>query len=117
MIKEKISKGSILPMILSFIGLCIMLSFNELNFSNVHLVGLLLGSASAVFLGLEILLKKKLTAFYRSDIIVLTYFIVAVVLLTPFVSFSRILSLDTPGLISLLALSLVITAFGVPFLA
>ncbi len=60
-IKEKIRKISIIAMIISFLGLLIILSPNEITFSNAHFLGLLLGTLSALFFALESLLKKFLS--------------------------------------------------------
>lgn len=111
-IKERITKVSVMAIILSFVGLAIMLSPNELALSNEHLVGLLLGTASAVFFALESLLKKMLTEYYKADIIVIWYLFISLIILIPFVSYGDIITLDMFGVIALLAQGIIIVGGG-----
>jgi len=116
LIKEKVTKTSALALVLSFIGLVIMISPNEFAFSNVHFLGLVLGTASAVFFALEILSKKVLTRFYKADIINIRYLLIAVVLLIPFVSFDELLAIELAGLASLLIWGVFVIAPGITLL-
>jgi len=113
LLKEKITKISILALVLSFTGLGIMLYQNEFVFSNVHFLGLVLGISSAIFFSLEILSKKILTRFYKADIINIRYLLISVLLLTPFVSYDKILTIDMTGLSLLLVWSTFIIAVGI----
>jgi len=115
LIKEKITKISVLAMSLSLTGLGIMLSSNELTFDNTHFLGLVLGTLSAVFFALELLSMKTLTRFYEADIIVICRLLSAVILLAPFVSFGEILAIDGISLLSLLALGIIALTFA-PYL-
>ena len=90
-----------------------MLFPNELTLSNANFLGLIFGTLSAVFFALEILLKKKLRKFYKADIIVVPYLLISVILLTPFISFGNILTINTSGLFILLASGVVASALGI----
>jgi len=113
LLKEKITKISILALVLSFTGLGFMLYQNEFVFSNVHFLGLILGISSAIFFSLEISSKKILTRFYKADIINIRYLLISALLLTPFVSYDKILTIDMTGLSLLLVWSTFIIAVGI----
>lgn len=114
LLRERVTRTSILALILSLLGLGLMFAGNEFAFTNAHFLGLVLGALSAVFFALEIVLKRMLAKrFGDADIIVACYLLVSVVLLTPFASFGSILSLDAFGIASLLGLGVVVVGFGV----
>ena len=113
LIKERVTKISILALILAFSGLAIMLSPNEFILTDSHFLGLVLGTSSAIFFSLEILSKKILTKFYGIDVINIRYLLISVILLIPFVSFNEILLLDSFDIISLFVWSIIIIALGI----
>jgi drug/metabolite transporter (DMT)-like permease len=113
LVKEKLTKISTIALLLSVIGLTIILLPNELTLKNVHFLGLILGTLSAIFFSLEILLKKILAKSYDADIIVILYLFISIFLLIPFISINKILSVGNNSLIILLASGVIASALGI----
>ncbi|MBN2142524.1 EamA family transporter [Candidatus Woesearchaeota archaeon] len=111
-LKEGITRKDLLALALSFSGLAILIASNEMSLSNIHIVGLLAGTASAVFFAGEILSKKFLTKHHASGFVVFRYLLIPVVVLAPFTSFGGMKELSLLGMASLLIIGIVVIAFG-----
>ena len=112
-LKEKIEKISVVAIFISLVGLFILLSSNELNLSNAHFLGILLGTLSAIFFAIEIAFKKHLSTFLKPDIITVWYVLLSVLFLLPFVSFSSIGGLDGGALLILFVSGIFIVTIGI----
>lgn len=112
-IREKITRSSFAALLLSLCGLTLILSRNELSFSNRDFLGLMLGTGSALFFALEILFKKILIGHFRADFIVPAYLAISVGILAPFVSLEGLLSLDPADACLLLLSGIVGSALGI----
>ncbi|MBN1792975.1 EamA family transporter [Candidatus Woesearchaeota archaeon] len=113
LLREKVTKSTILALVMSLSGLAIMMLPNELTFSNAHFLGIMLGTGSAVFLGLEVVFKKMLSKRMPSDIVVLQYLTVPVILLLPFVSYKNLFSLDPAGIFGIIFIGTALIAGGI----
>jgi len=113
LIKEKTSKRSVSALVLSLGGLAVILWPNEMSFTNQPLLGLTLGTLSAVFFALEIILKKTLVRHHRADAVVAVYLMISVLLLAPAISFNRIPSVDSLSLLLLLSSGIVVSGLGI----
>ena len=113
LVNERLSRKPVIALILSATGLLIMLSPNEPSLANVHFLGLIFGTLSAIFFSMEILLKKRLTRSHPVDEIVIKYLIISVIILLPFISFEQIMSVDSIGLSILLISGIIGSAIGI----
>jgi len=113
LIKEKIARRSVSALVSSLGGLAVILWPNEITFTNQHFLGLALGTLSAVFFALEIILKKTLVRRHRADAVVAVYLMISVLLLAPAVSFGEIPSLDSLSLVLLVSSGLVVSGLGI----
>ncbi|MDP2647977.1 MAG: DMT family transporter [Candidatus Yanofskybacteria bacterium] len=111
--KEHIEKRSIVALLISLAGLALILSPQELTFDNTHFIGLLLGTASAVFFASEIVAKKKLSLHYKADIITIWFFMVTILLLLPFVSVASLWQMNTADWSMLILYGVIIIATGI----
>jgi len=112
-IKEKVKRISVIAAIVSFIGLIIILLPNELVLSNVHFLGMLLGTGSALFFAFQVLGARKLTESHSGDIIVVWKLLVTFILLLPFVSLVNFIGLS---IVSLTALIIFGIFMGISFI-
>jgi drug/metabolite transporter (DMT)-like permease len=113
LIKEKATRRSVSALVLSLGGLVVILWPNEISFTNQHFLGLTLGTLSAVFFALEIILKKMLVRRHRADAVVAVYLMISVLLLAPAISFGEIASVDWPSLGMLVVSGLVVSGLGI----
>jgi RarD protein len=112
-LREKPTAVSILAVAVSLTGLFFILSPSPIRLSERHFAGTLLGTASAVFFSLEIMLKKTLTRNYDVEVIVILYLALSVLLLLPFISVPAILSLRAVDAALLLISGIVCSAAGI----
>lgn len=111
--KEKIEKISIVALVISLTGLILMLTPQELSLGNMHFVGLLLGTASAVLFASEIIAKKKLSLSYKADVITIWFFVLTIILLLPFTSISSIGQMNIINWVMLVLYGTIVIALGV----
>lgn len=98
---------------LSLLGLLVILWPNQMSFANQHFLGLALGTLSAVFFALEIVSKKMLVRHHRPDVVVAAFLVISVLLLTPAISLSAILSIDSRDFALLMGSGLVVSGVGI----
>lgn len=113
LVKEKVTKKAIISLVTALAGLGFILLPNEFSFTNSNFIGILLGAGSAVFFAFEVLLKKISIKKQKADIIVIFYLFISVLLLSSFVSYNSIASLDQAGLMIMIFSGLVANAVGV----
>jgi drug/metabolite transporter (DMT)-like permease len=111
--REKVTRSTLVALVMSLVGLLLILSQNEFSFSNRDFLGLTLGTGSALFFALEILYKKLLVEKYRPDFVVLVYVSISVVILLPFISISGLSSLGAKSALLLLLSGSIASALGI----
>lgn len=105
------------PRVLAAIGLAcagtaVMMAGSGLSLGDRHFVGVLAGTASAVFFALEIVEKKRLAPIEPADRIAVRYLLFGATLLAPFVDYAAFAALTvTEGALLLLS-GIVVTAAG-----
>jgi drug/metabolite transporter (DMT)-like permease len=81
-LRERVERISVIAVAVAFSGMLLMLLPNELSFSNLHFMGIILGAASAVFYGLEMVARRAASLRVRADVIVCWQFIFSVIILS-----------------------------------
>jgi drug/metabolite transporter (DMT)-like permease len=110
---EKATRRSGSALVLSLGGLAVILWPNEIRFTDQHFLGLALGTLSALFFALEIVLKKVLIRQHSADAVVAVYLMISVLLLAPAVSLREIPSVDSRSLVLLAVSGLVVSGIGI----
>jgi drug/metabolite transporter (DMT)-like permease len=90
---EHVRPRAAVAMGLAGTGVVVMLAGSGLSFDDTQFIGLLAGSASALFFALEIVEKKVLAPSDAADVVAARYLILAVVLLAAFVDYRALASL------------------------
>ena len=109
---ERIGRRSLASLAIAFLGLAIMVAPHKLTLADQHVVGILLGTSSALFFALEILLKKRLRSSLDAEVIVVLYVLGSAIVLTPFASPERLADVGARGLASLFVSGVVVSAVG-----
>jgi drug/metabolite transporter (DMT)-like permease len=87
---EAVRGRSLLALALACAGVLVMMAGERLSLDDTHMVGLLFGTASAVFFALEIVLKKVLAPSAPADVIAARYMALSVMFLVPFTDYSAL---------------------------
>ncbi len=112
-LREKPTMLSVLAVTVSFTGLIVIFSPSVAIPGDRHFTGLLLGTGSALFFAIEIMLKKILTRDFDVEIIVMLYLLISVLCLLPFISGSKLLTLSAFEILALLASGIICSAVGI----
>lgn len=89
-LKERLEKATILALALSILGM-VLITYKNLNFQSLHLMGILLGSTSGMAYGFSIVVSKKLLTERHHPYTVVFYALLGQILLAiPFASFQNI---------------------------
>ena len=91
---EAVRGRSLLALALACAGVLVMLAGGRRSPNDTHLVGLLFGTASAVFFAFEIVLKKVLAPSAPADVIAARYLALSVIFLVPFTNYSALGAVD-----------------------
>jgi drug/metabolite transporter (DMT)-like permease len=89
-IGEPVRRRALLAMSTAGIGVAVMLAASGLSLADRHFVGLLYGTASALFFALEIVLKKRLAPLAPVEVIATRYLAVSLLLLAPFADYAAL---------------------------
>jgi len=90
---ERITIRGATALFASFLGLGVILSVTGFSMHGQHFLGIVMGSSSAFFFAQEIVIKKKLVEKFSAPTVVVLYLLISVLLLSPFVTISHVVSI------------------------
>ena len=100
-------------MLIACAGVGVMVANSGLSLADAHFVGLLYGSASAVFFAFEIVQRKLLAPAAPANVIAAAYLSLSVVLLSPFVDYAALAGAAHSDIAILVGAGVVTTALAV----
>jgi drug/metabolite transporter (DMT)-like permease len=115
LLRERVQRRAVVAMSLACAGVMIMMAGSGLSLDDTHFVGLLAGTASAVFFGLEIIEKKILAATGAADLIAARYLLLSTVMLLPLVDYAALLGVGVREIVVLVVIGAIAASGNVLF--